>query len=59
MPYVSPKQQAWAHTDTGIKALGGPDKVAEWDKASKGKKLPERVKPKRKNRIGLARGPGG
>jgi hypothetical protein len=59
MPYVSRKQQAWAHTDTGIKALGGPDKVAEWDKASKGKKLPERVKPKRKNRIGLARGPGG
>lgn len=29
-----------------MKALGGPGKVAEWDSASKGKKLPAHVKPK-------------
>ena len=44
MPYVSDAQRRWAHTDTGIKALGGKDKVREWDNASRGKKLPERVK---------------
>jgi hypothetical protein len=42
MPYVSDSQRRWAHTAAGIKALGGPAKVAEWDAASKGKKLPER-----------------
>jgi hypothetical protein len=40
MPYVSDAQRRWAHTATGTKALGGPDKVAEWDRASKGKDLP-------------------
>jgi hypothetical protein len=44
MPYASDAQRRWAHTATGIKALGGKDKVHEWDQASKGKKLPERVK---------------
>jgi len=44
MPYKSDAQRRWAHTKTGEKALGGPKKVAEWDKASKGKKVPERVK---------------
>lgn len=43
MPYVSKKQQAWAHTPSGVKALGGTKKVAEWDAASKGKKLPVRA----------------
>lgn len=42
MPYVSDLQRRWAHTPTGTEALGGPGKVAEWDQASKGKKLPER-----------------
>jgi hypothetical protein len=42
MPYVSDRQRRWAHTAAGTKALGGPAKVAEWDAASKGKKLPER-----------------
>ena len=44
MPYVSKSQQRWAHTDAGQKALGGAAKVAEWDAASKGKKLPVRAK---------------
>lgn len=37
MPYVSRKQEGWAHTLEGTKALGGAAKVAEWDAASKGK----------------------
>lgn len=42
MPYESDAQRRWAHTPSGIKALGGPAKVAEWDAASKGMKPPER-----------------
>lgn len=45
MPYESNSQERWAHTANGIKALGKSG-VKEWDKASKGKKLPEKVKPK-------------
>lgn len=51
MPYESKKQQAWAHTPSGMKALGGAAKVHEWDEATKRKPggfaaLPKRV-PKR------------
>lgn len=35
MPYKSKKQAAWAHTETGTKALGGKEKVHEWDEATK------------------------
>ena len=45
MPYQSLAQERWAHTAEGTQALGGPDKVAEWDSASKGMKLPVRKKP--------------
>lgn len=49
MPYKSKAQERWAHTDKGKKALGGSAKVAEWDAASKGKALPEKVaKPSKK-----------
>jgi hypothetical protein len=48
MPYKSERQKAWAHTAEGIKALGGPEKVAEWDKASEGLVLPERTSEKKK-----------
>lgn len=41
MPYKSKQQEKWAHTTEGVKALGGPAKVKEWDKASKGLKLPQ------------------
>jgi hypothetical protein len=36
MPFVSRRQQRWGHTPEGEKALGGPAKVAEWDRATKG-----------------------
>lgn len=49
MPYRSQAQRRWAHTPAGRIALGGNDKVHEWDVASKGKKLPEHT-PKRKKR---------
>lgn len=45
MPYVSDKQRKWAHTKTGIKKLGKKI-VEEYDKASKGKELPEKSKRK-------------
>ena len=48
MPFRSRAQERWAHTPAGEEALGGPAKVAEWDSASKGMKLPERVKPTRR-----------
>jgi hypothetical protein len=59
MPYRSLAQQGWAHTPAGIKALGGPQKVAEWDAATKGKELPKRIgstdkagKPVKQRRFG-------
>ena len=47
MPYKSKRQMRWAHTKRGMKALGA-DTVAEFDRATKGKKLPARAKKKRK-----------
>ena len=47
MPYVSKQQQKFFHTEAGQAALGGPDKVKEWDKASKGKQLPKFAKLKK------------
>ena len=43
MPYQSDAQRRWAHTPAGLEALGGETAVNEWDQASAGKKLPERV----------------
>jgi hypothetical protein len=43
-PYVSEAQRKWAHTISGKEALGGETGVHEWDEATKGKKLPERVR---------------
>ena len=42
-PYRSEAQRKWAHTPSGKKALGGEAKVKEWDKESKGMKLPEKA----------------
>ena len=42
-PYVSEAQRRWAHTSSGKEALGGEAGVHEWDEATKGKKLPEKV----------------
>ena len=43
MPYKSRAQQGWAHTPQGQEALGGPSAVKEWDRESRGKKLPQKV----------------
>lgn len=40
MPYKSKKQEGWAHTPAGEKALGHKT-VEESDQASKGKDLPD------------------
>jgi hypothetical protein len=40
-PYVSDRQRRWAHTASGVAALGEAD-VKGKDQSSKGKKLPER-----------------
>jgi hypothetical protein len=42
-PYRSEAQRRWAHTAAGKKALGGNAGVHEWDEATKGKKLPEKI----------------
>jgi len=42
-PYSSDAQRRWAHTKAGKEALGGEAAVHEWDEATKGKKLPEKV----------------
>jgi hypothetical protein len=44
MPWKSEQQRKWGHTKEGIKALGGKKNVAEWNKATEGKKLLQRVK---------------
>jgi len=54
MPYLSDAQRRWAHSPSGVKALG-PSKVKEYDKASKGKKLPERLHPQSKGIVNSLR----
>ena len=44
MPWKSQTQRKWGNSPAGIKALGGKKNVEEWNKATKGKKLPQRVK---------------
>jgi hypothetical protein len=43
VPFRSKKQNAWAHTATGTKALGGKAKVKEWESATNYSKLPKKV----------------
>lgn len=49
MPYKSKAQERYFHANRIKMALQGVN-VPEWDKASKGKKLPERVKPQSKKK---------
>lgn len=51
MPWKSKAQERWGNSPAGHKALGNAG-VAEWNLASKGKKLPAKVKSPGK-------GPGG
>lgn len=46
MPYFSDAQRRFFHTPTGLAKIGA-DKVAEFDQASKGLKLPERAGTKK------------
>lgn len=46
MPYKSDQQRKWAHTESGIKALGKKT-VDEYDKKTKGKELPRFAKLKK------------
>lgn len=48
--YESLAQEKWAHTKEGTEALGGKAAVHEWDEATKGKKLPKRVKKSKKEK---------
>ena len=43
MPFKSKKQNAWAHTESGMEALGGPAKVKEWESDTDYSSLPEKV----------------
>ena len=43
MPFLSKKQNSWAHTPDGTKALGGPAKVQEWEHATDYSKLPDKA----------------
>lgn len=47
MPYKSLAQAAYFHTHKKMLEKEGVD-VGEWDRASKGKKLPKRIKKKKK-----------
>jgi hypothetical protein len=47
MPFKSDSQRRFMNSPAGIKALG-KKKVEEYNEASKGKKLPEKVKTKKK-----------
>ena len=61
MPWASTAQAAWGHSPEGMQALGGPEKVKEWDQASEGLALPERTaksrlqgaSPKARHRLNL------
>lgn len=44
MPWKSEAQRKWGNSPAGIRALGGKQNVAEWNRATQGKKLPQRVK---------------
>lgn len=43
MPFKSKKQEAWAHTAAGQKALGGKKNVQEWQDATNQATLPGAV----------------
>ena len=49
MPWKSQAQRKWGNSPAGIKTLGGKKNVDEWNKATKGKKLPK-VAPKKKGK---------
>lgn len=55
MAWLSGRQQRWGHSPAGFKALGGADKVKEWDQATDFSNLPEKKAPVKKNTMGITR----
>ncbi len=51
MPFESKAQNAWAHTEAGTKALGGKEKVKEWEKATNYSNLPARKRSKKEKSV--------
>lgn len=49
MPFLSRAQQKWGNSAAGKAALGGQAKVNEWNQATAGTALPEKVTPKKKH----------
>lgn len=43
MPWKSEAQRKWGNSPAGIRALGGKKAVEEWNKSTKGKRLPQRA----------------
>jgi hypothetical protein len=41
VPWASKRQARWGHSPAGLAALGGQQKVAEWDQATTPGSLPE------------------
>jgi hypothetical protein len=56
MPARSKAQLRWVNSPSGHAALGGAG-VKEWDSATKGRKLPERLSNKRVSRKSRKRVP--
>ena len=53
MPFLSKAQMRWGNSPAGVKALGGPSKVQEWDAATTPGTLPEKVEqPPQKKMLG-------
>jgi len=51
MPWRSVQQARWGHSSAGLKALGGKEAVNEWDRATRGKKIPKKISAKKYKRI--------
>jgi hypothetical protein len=54
MPWKSVQQARWGHSPSGIKALGGKSKVAEWDAATPKGSLKKKAKSKKGRSVGAA-----
>ncbi len=43
MPFKSKAESRWGNSPSGIKALGGPSAVAEWNASTNFESLPEKA----------------
>lgn len=49
MPWKSKAQAAWGNSPSGLKALGGPSAVSEWNSSTDFSRLPEKLQTKAKS----------